>query len=125
MRTIGGALLLIQFSGRDPTPSRGSSYNRGLSLKEGGMGRLVNAQKGDYGLHNATFISKLPHSLPSAEEWNTESDVLYKSEKGEFFYYVTTGLQTQLREHVYLLEDAQDALRWFDERVELIRRAIG
>jgi hypothetical protein len=63
------------------------------------MGRLVDAQKGDYGLHNATFIAKLPRSLPSAEEWHTESDVLYKSHKGEFFYYVTTGLETQLREH--------------------------
>jgi hypothetical protein len=51
--------------------------------------------------------------------------VLYKSQKGEFFYYVTTGLETQLREHVYLLDDAQDALRWFDGRIELIRRAIG
>jgi hypothetical protein len=89
------------------------------------MGRLVDAPKGDYGLHNTTFIAKLPRSLPSAEEWHTESDVLYKSHKGEFFYYVTTGLETQLREHVYLLENPQDALRWFDERVELIRRAIG
>ena len=81
------------------------------------MGRLVNAEQGDYGLHNATFIAKLPRSLPSAEEWHTELDVLYKSQKGEFFYYVTTGLETQLREHVYVLEDAQDALRWFDDRV--------
>jgi hypothetical protein len=89
------------------------------------MGRLVNAQQGDHGLHNATFIAKLPRSLPSAEEWHTESEVLYKSQKGDFFYYVTTGLETQLREHVYLLEDVQDALRWFDGRVELIRRAIG
>ena len=62
------------------------------------MGRLVNAQQGDYGLHNATFIAKLPRSLPSAEEWQTESEVLYKSQKGEFFYYVTTGLETQLSE---------------------------
>ncbi len=52
------------------------------------MGRLVNAQQGDYGLHNATFIAKLPCSLSSAEDWHTESDVLYKSQKGEFFYYV-------------------------------------
>ena len=89
------------------------------------MGRLVNAQQGDYGLHNATFIAKLPRSLPSTEEWHTESDVLYKSQKGEFFYYVTTGLETQLREHVCLLEDAQDALRWFDRRIKLIRRAIA
>jgi hypothetical protein len=89
------------------------------------MGRLVNAQQGDYGLHNATFIAKLPRALPSTEEWHTESDVLYKSQKGEFFYYVTTGLETQLREHVYLLEDAQDALRWFDRRIKLIRRVIA
>jgi len=113
-----------------PKTVRGTSasvgaYYRGLSFEEGSMERLVNAQQGDYGLHNATFIAKLPCSLPSAEEWHTESDVLYKSQKGEFFYYVTTGLGTQLREHVYLLEDAQDALRWFDARVELIRRAIG
>jgi hypothetical protein len=38
---------------------------------------------------------------------------------------VTTGLETHLREHVYRLEDAQDALRWFDGRVALIRQAIG
>jgi hypothetical protein len=51
-------------------------FYRGLSFEEVGMGRLVNAQQGDYGLHNATFIAKLPHSLPSAEEWHTESEVL-------------------------------------------------
>jgi hypothetical protein len=66
---------------------------------EEGMGRLVDLQKADYTLRNATFIAKLPR-IPSAEEWLTESDVLYKSEKGEFFYYVMTGLQHQLQEHV-------------------------
>jgi hypothetical protein len=89
------------------------------------MGRLVNALKGDYGLHKATFIAKLPCSLPSAEEWFTESGVLYKSQKGEFFYYVMTGLHPQLREHVYVFDDGADALRWFDQQVELIRRAIS
>jgi hypothetical protein len=91
---------------------------------EEGVGRLVNLQKADYALHNATFIAKLPRSIPSAEEWVTESDVLYKSEKGEFFYYVMTGLQPQLREHVYVFNDATDAERWFNERVELVRKAI-
>ena len=91
---------------------------------EEGMGRLVNLQKADYALRNATFIAKLPRSIPSAEEWLTESDVLYKSEKGEFFYYVMTGLQPQLREHVYVFNDAKDAERWFNERVELVRKAI-
>ena len=66
------------------------------------MGRLVNAQQGDYGLHNATFIAKLPRSLPSAEEWHTESEVLYKSQKGEFFYYVTTGLELAPRARLSL-----------------------
>jgi hypothetical protein len=28
------------------------------------MGRLVNVQQGDYGLHNATFIAKLPPHFP-------------------------------------------------------------
>ena len=50
--------------------------------------------------------------------------MLYKSEKGEFFYYVMTGLQPQLREHVYVFNDAEDAERWFNERVELARKAI-
>jgi hypothetical protein len=90
---------------------------------EEGMGRLVDLQKADYTLRNATFIAKLPR-IPSAEEWLTESDVLYKSEKGEFFYYVMTGLQHQLREHVYVFNDAEDAERWFNERVELVRKAI-
>jgi len=88
------------------------------------MGRLVNLQKADYALRNATFIAKLPRSIPSAEERLTESDVLYKSETGEFFYYVMTGLQPQLREHVYVFNDAKDAERWFNERVELVRKAI-
>lgn len=88
------------------------------------MGRLVNALKSDFGLHKATFIAKLPRSLPSGEEWLTESCALYRSEKGEFFYYCVTGLEVQLREHVYVFEDAEDALRWFDEQVGLVRRAI-
>jgi hypothetical protein len=91
---------------------------------EEAMGRLVKLQKADYALHNPTFIAKLPCSTPSAEEWLTESEVLYKSEKGEFFYYVMTGLQPQLREHVYVFNDAEDAERWFNERVELVRKAI-
>ena len=66
------------------------------------MGRLVKPQEADYALHKATFIAKLPCSTPSAEEWLTESEVLYKSEKGEFFYYVMTGLQ----QHVYVFNDA-------------------
>jgi hypothetical protein len=49
---------------------------------EKAMGRLVKLQEADYALHNATFIAKLPCSTPSAEEWLTESEVLYKSEKG-------------------------------------------
>jgi hypothetical protein len=47
----------------------------------------VKPQEADYALHNATFIAKLPCSTPSAEEWLTESEVLYKSEKGEFFLF--------------------------------------
>jgi len=47
------------------------------------MGRLVNV-KGDFGLHKATFIAKLPRSLPSGEEWLTESCTLYRSENGKF-----------------------------------------
>jgi hypothetical protein len=90
---------------------------------EEAMGRLVKLENADYALHNATFIAKLPCSTPSAEEWLTESEVLYKSEKGEFFYYVMTGLQPQLREHVYVFNDAEDAERWFNERVELVRKA--
>ena len=88
------------------------------------MGRLVKPQEADYALHNATFIAKLPCSTSSAEEWLTECEVLYKSEKGEFFDYVMTGLQPQLRQHVYVFNDAEDAERWFNERVELVRKAI-
>ena len=55
------------------------------------MGRLVKPQKADYALHNATFIANRAE-LPLLR-WLTESEVLYKSEKGEFFYYVMTGLQ--------------------------------
>ena len=89
------------------------------------MGRLANALESDFGLHKAIFIAKLPLSQPSAEEWLTESSVLYKSQKGEFFYYRATGLETQLREHVYVFDDADAALRWFNEQVELVRRAIS
>jgi hypothetical protein len=87
------------------------------------MERLVDV-KGDFGLHKATFIAKLPRSLPSGEEWLTESCTLYRSENGKFFYYHVAGLEVQLRKHVYVLEDAEDALRWFDEQVGLVRRAI-
>ena len=66
------------------------------------MGRLVKPQEADYALHKATFITKLPCPTPSAEGVAYESEVLYKSEKGEFFYYVMTGLQ----QHVYVFNDA-------------------
>jgi hypothetical protein len=88
------------------------------------MGHLVNALRGDYGLHNATFLAKLPRGLPSAGEHLTESCVLYKSKKGDLFYYQIVGFGGGLYEDVYLFDDAKDALHWLDEQLVWIRKAI-